>query len=195
MSLLRDILAVLITGILMLYFLALQSFSPQDPSFFTYSSPAGEIHNLAGLWGAHLSSSLFYTFGLGAYLFLVLGLESLRRVLFAKTVSLKNMSASVVFLTLGLGPILINMREFMFFEGFPLLTGGVLGRLEQRLLEPYLGRVGGLILFGSLFAIGLLLVFEKNIFSWGASQIKGVFLRLKKKPFPGRNETPEPKVF
>ena len=40
-------------------FLSLVSYHPMDPSFFTYASKAGEIHNWMGVVGAYLSSLFF----------------------------------------------------------------------------------------------------------------------------------------
>ena len=55
-----EVVGILLVAIGVFLFLSLVSYSPLDPSFFSYTtSKVKDIHNWMGIVGAHLSGLLF----------------------------------------------------------------------------------------------------------------------------------------
>ena len=64
-----EIMGILLVALGIFLFLSLISYSPMDPSFFSYtSSKVKEIHNWMGIVGAYLSGLLFQGFGFPSFL-------------------------------------------------------------------------------------------------------------------------------
>ena len=60
----HEIIGILLIAVAVFLFLALVSYHPADPSFFSYtSSKVRTVHNWMGIVGAYLSSLLFQGFG------------------------------------------------------------------------------------------------------------------------------------
>src|SRR3974390_3199702 len=72
----HEIVGILLVALGIFFFLGLLSYSPMDPSFFSYASAKGkEVHNWMGVVGAYASSLLFQGFGFPSFLIpLLLGL-------------------------------------------------------------------------------------------------------------------------
>src|SRR4030067_3163305 len=71
----HEVGGILLVAAGIVLFLSLVSYYPMDPSFFTYASKVGKIHNWMGIVGAYLSSLLFQGFGFSSFLIpFVLGL-------------------------------------------------------------------------------------------------------------------------
>ena len=64
----KEIIGILLFFLLVFTLVSLLSFSPADPSVFN-AGGLRKIHNLFGLFGAHLSAFLIGVFGLGAFWF------------------------------------------------------------------------------------------------------------------------------
>ena len=67
----KEIAGVFLFFLVILTLLSLLSYSPADPSI-NNARAAGDIHNLFGLFGAHLAGILVGLFGLGAFWFPIL---------------------------------------------------------------------------------------------------------------------------
>jgi S-DNA-T family DNA segregation ATPase FtsK/SpoIIIE len=65
----NEIVGILLVALGIFLFLSLVSYSPLDPSFFSYTSAkVKEIHNWMGIVGAYISSFLFQGFGFPSFL-------------------------------------------------------------------------------------------------------------------------------
>ncbi len=62
----KEIVGILLFFLVIFTLISLLSYSPEDPSIHN-AKAAGHIHNLFGLFGAHLSGILIGLFGLGAF--------------------------------------------------------------------------------------------------------------------------------
>ena len=62
----KEVIGILLFFLVILTLISLLSYSPADPSIHN-AKAAGHIHNLFGLFGAHLSGILIGLFGLGAF--------------------------------------------------------------------------------------------------------------------------------
>src|SRR4030042_3736092 len=67
----KEIAGIILFFFVVLTLISLLSYSPSDPSIHNATS-AKQIHNLFGLFGAHLSGTLIGLFGLGAFWFPIL---------------------------------------------------------------------------------------------------------------------------
>ncbi len=67
----KEIVGVFLFFLVILTLLSLLSYSPADPSIHN-ARAAGQVHNLVGLFGAHLAGALVGLFGLGAFWFPIL---------------------------------------------------------------------------------------------------------------------------
>jgi S-DNA-T family DNA segregation ATPase FtsK/SpoIIIE len=64
-----EMTGILLVALAIFLLLSLISYSPLDPSFFSYaSSRAKGIHNWMGIVGAYISSLLFQGFGFSSFL-------------------------------------------------------------------------------------------------------------------------------
>ena len=154
-----EIIGILLVALAIFLLLSLISYSPLDPSFFSYaSSRAKGIHNWMGIVGAYISSLLFQGFGFPSFLIpFVIGVFSVSFIFRWewKYLPLKWGGWLVLLLTtsslvgLWLKPLMIYQQD--------LLVGGFIGEIFSRNLVRYFNRPGATILLLLILIISFVL--------------------------------------
>ncbi len=155
----NEIVGILLVALGIFVFLSLVSYSPTDPSFFSYASPKVKaIHNWMGIVGAYLSSLLFQGFGFPSFLIpLLLGLYASS---FIFCWEVKHLSfklggwAAILLATSSLFGLWLKPIRF-----FPqdILVGGVLGEILSRSLVRYFNPPGATVLLLVILILSFIL--------------------------------------
>jgi DNA segregation ATPase FtsK/SpoIIIE, S-DNA-T family len=154
-----EIIGILLVALAIFFLLSLISYSPLDPSFFSYaSSRAKGIHNWMGIVGAYISSLLFQGFGFPSFFIpFVIGVFSISFIFRWewKYLPLKWGGWLVILITtsslvgLWLKPLMIYPQD--------LLVGGFIGEIFSRNLVRYFNRPGATILLLLILIIAFVL--------------------------------------
>jgi len=169
----KEIFGIILFFLVIFTLISLLSYSPTDPSI-NNSRAAGQIHNLFGILGAHLSGFLIGLFGLGAFWIPIL-------LLLASIHFFGNHSNRAIMLTLIGGIILvvitgsllsIRQNHFTLF-GSKFSAGGIVGIPFKAFLVKYTNYAGGVIILAVLWVIGFILAtgfsliaFGKRVWGW-----------------------------
>jgi S-DNA-T family DNA segregation ATPase FtsK/SpoIIIE len=155
----REIIGILLVSGGIFIFLSLVSYSPVDPSFFSYTSPkVTDIHNWMGIVGSYVSSLLLQGFGFPSFLIPFLLMVFSLSFIFRwelKYLSVKLAGWAVILLTasslfgLWAKPLGFNNRDLLF--------GGFLGEIFSRNLVRYFNLPGATILFIVIFILAFVL--------------------------------------
>ncbi len=143
-----EIGGILLVTLGIFLFLSLVSYSPTDPSFFSYTTPKPrETQNWMGIVGAHISSLLFQGFGLASFLIpFVLGGVALSFIFRWewKYLPLKLTGWTVIlFATSTL--MRLWLKPFHLYSP-DLLIGGIFGEVFSRLLVRYFNLPGATVI-------------------------------------------------
>ncbi len=154
-----EMTGILLVALAIFLLLSLISYSPLDPSFFSYaSSRAKGIHNWMGIVGAYISSLLFQGFGFSSFLIpFVIGVFAVSFIFRWewKYLPLKWGGWLVILITtsslagLWLKPLMIYRQD--------LLVGGFIGEIFSRNLVRYFNRPGATILLLLILIIAFVL--------------------------------------
>ena len=144
----HEIVGILFVALGIFLFLSLVSYSPMDPSFFSYTSAkVKDIHNWMGIVGAYISSLLFQGFGFPSFLIpLLLGLYACRFIFHwqLKHLSFKLVGWSAILLAISsLFGLWLKPIRFFYQD---VLVGGFLGEILSRSLVRYFNPPGATIL-------------------------------------------------
>ena len=169
----KEIYGIILFFLVVFTLISLLSYSPEDPSI-NNSTTAGQIHNLFGVLGAHVSGFLIGLFGLGAFWIPIL-------LLLVSIHFFGNHSKRAIILTLIGGTILVvitgsllSMRQnhFILF-GSKFSAGGIVGMPFKAFLVKYTNYAGGVIILALMWIIGFILAtgfsliaFGKRFWSW-----------------------------
>ena len=169
----KEIFGIILFFLVIFTLISLLSYSPADPSI-NNAKAAGQIHNLFGIVGAHVSGILIGLFGLGAFWIPIL-------LLLASIHFFGNHSSRAMISTLIGGIILVvitgsllSMRQndFILF-GNKFSAGGIVGIPFKAFLVKYTNYAGGVIILSLLWVIGFILAtgfsliaFGKRFWSW-----------------------------
>jgi DNA segregation ATPase FtsK/SpoIIIE, S-DNA-T family len=169
----KEIYGIILFFLVIFTLISLLSYSPADPSI-NNSKAIGQIYNLFGILGAHVSGFLIGLFGLGAFWIPIL-------LLLASIHFFGNHSSRAMILTLIGGIILViitgsllSMRQndFILF-GSKYSAGGIVGIPFKAFLVKYTNYAGGVIILALLWVIGFILAtgfsliaFGKRFWSW-----------------------------
>ncbi len=155
----HEIIGILLVSAGIFIFLSLVSYSPVDPSFFSYTSPkVTDIHNWMGIVGSYVSSLLLQGFGFPSFLIPFLLMVFSLSFIFRwelKYLSVKLAGWAVILLTasslfgLWAKPLGFNNRDLLF--------GGFLGEIFSRNLVRYFNLPGATILFIMIFILAFVL--------------------------------------
>jgi S-DNA-T family DNA segregation ATPase FtsK/SpoIIIE len=153
----KEIIGILIFFIVILTLISLLSYNPADPSIHN-AKPVGEIHNLFGLFGAHLAGLLVGLFGLGAFWIPIILLLTSIQVF-------GNQPGRAILLTIGGGVLLIistgsllafKQNHFLLF-GSKFSSGGIIGIPLKSFLVKYSNVTGSAIILVILWLIGFIM--------------------------------------
>ncbi len=187
----KEIIGIFLFFLVILTLISLLSYSPADPSIHN-ARAAGHIHNLFGLFGAHLSGILIGLFGLGAFWIPILLL--LISIHFfgghqAKTI-LRTIAGGILLVITTGGLLALKQNHFLIF-GSKFSSGGMIGIPLKSFLVKYSNATGGAIILTLLWITGLIMAtgFSLTAFSkrcweiilFSVDRIQTLFVKVKEK--------------
>ncbi|OEU61438.1 MAG: cell division protein FtsK [Desulfobacterales bacterium PC51MH44] len=185
----KEIIGILLFFLVILTLISLLSYSPADPSIHN-ATAAGHIHNLFGLFGAHLAGILIGLFGLGAFWVPIL-------LLFTSIHFFGNHPRKVIILTIAggvlllitTGSLLAIKHNHIIILGSKFSSGGIIGIPLKSFLIKYSNTTGAAIILVLLWIIGLILAtgfslirFTKRCWNgavFTANRVQTLFIKWK----------------
>lgn len=187
----KEIIGILLFFVVIFTLISLVSYSPKDPSIFN-AGAKGEIHNLFGMLGAHLSGVLVKLFGMGVFwiplLFLFLSIHFFSGQP-SKAVVLTIIGGILLIITTG-SLFALKQNTYLIF-GSTFSAGGIAGTWFKSFVIQYSNSTGGIIIFILLWIIGLILAtglslvrfarYWRNIISISQDRTKTIYLKRKER--------------
>jgi len=153
----KEIIGILLFFVVVFTLISLVSYSPKDPSIFNVGAK-GEIHNMFGMLGAHLSGLLVRSFGLGVFwiplLFLLLSIHFFSGQQ-GKAVVLTIIGGILLIITTG--SLFALKQNYYLLFGNKFSAGGIVGTWFKSYVIQYSNSTGGIIIFILLWIIGLIM--------------------------------------
>lgn len=183
----REIWAVVLVGLALLLLLSLISFDKADDPINRVVSGARQYRNFIGPVGAWIAALSFLTFGLSAYvLMLVLGAIG-GMLLLGKEIPWRSKVGAGLLLLLSSSCLLhlAGLKHAQDTLNLPGSAGGFLGQFVGGYLQGLLGKVGTLIIFVVAYMISLILLVNLRPSYWVALTVGAVqdtWLRMRGKP-------------
>lgn len=163
----KEIYGIILFFLVIFTLISLLSYSAGDPSINNARS-AGEIHNLFGAVGAHVSGMLIGLFGLGAFWIPILLL--LASIHFFGNHPSRAMIATLVggiILVVITGSLLsVQQNQFLLF-GNKFSAGGIVGIPFKAFLVKYTNTTGSVIILVLLWIIGFILATGFSLIAFG----------------------------
>jgi len=153
----KEIIGIILFFLVIFTLISLLSYSPQDPSI-NNARATGDIHNLFGIFGAHVSGTLIILFGIGAFWLPVL-LLLLSVQFFTKTpvgVIYQRIGGGLI-LIITTGSLIAFYNDHLTVFGSRFSSGGIVGIPLKSFLEAYTNTSGGLIILLLVWLIGFIL--------------------------------------
>ncbi|SFM98115.1 DNA translocase FtsK [Thermodesulforhabdus norvegica] len=153
----REILGLSVCFLGILLSASFLSYHPHDPTVFNASSGNAGVHNVLGLFGAHVAYLFMHSFGIASFLVPFCLIWSGFRIIVprrtASHISGKTglAVALLAFFVLLLLPPLIHPTVNIHAASVPI--SGVLGALMVNFLERFFSRLGAIILISGLSVI------------------------------------------
>jgi len=187
----KEIVGIFLFFLVIFTLISLLSYSPDDPSVHN-AGARGEIHNLFGIIGAHVSGGLIGLFGLGAFWFpLLLLLASIQ--FFgdqSKPVMLSTLAGGIL-LIITTGSLLAIQQDHYIVFGNKFSAGGLVGLPFKSFVIKYSNFTGGLIVLSLFWVIGFILAtgfsliaFSRRFWKWTTTvsdQLKTFYLKRKER--------------
>jgi len=154
-----EVVGILLVALGVFLFLSLVSFSPIDPSFFSYtSSKIKDIHNWMGIVGAYISSLLFQGFGFPSFLIpLILGLYACSFIFRWRVKHLSFKCVGWLAILLATSSLFgLWLKPLPFFHR-DVLVGGFLGEILSRNLVRYFNPPGATVLLLVILILSFIL--------------------------------------
>jgi len=140
-------------------FLALVSFSPQDPGL-SLAKHTEQIHNWMGFIGSYIADALYIVFGIFAFAIPLFFAEySFRYGIRKQPVNWRHIVSTFVILFAVLGLLDLFVGEIQLFT-LTLKAGGAIGAIIGKSLYAYLNKWGSLILLIMLLAGGIMIGYD-----------------------------------
>ncbi len=155
----REIAGILFFFLVVLTLASLLSHSPDDPSVH-HAAEVEKIHNLFGLLGAHLSGILIGLFGLGAFwipALLMLGSIQLFGRQKVKNIYIAVSIVGAIILVVSSGSLFAVRQDHYVLFGSKFSSGGMIGIPFKTFLQKIANPVGGTMMLGVLWIIGLMM--------------------------------------
>ena len=153
----KEIIGILLFFVVVFTLISLVSYSPIDPSIFNVGAK-GEIHNMFGMLGSHLSGLLVRSFGLGVFwipfLFLLLSIHFFSGQQ-GKAVVLTIIGGILLIITTG--SLFALKQNYYLLFGSKFSAGGIAGTWFKSYVIQYSNSTGGIIIFILLWIIGLIM--------------------------------------
>ena len=163
----KEIIGILLFFLVIFTLISLVSYHPADPSIHT-AKASGHVHNLFGLFGAHVAGFLVGLFGLGAFWVPVLLLISSIEVFGSGTGRsiLRNLFGGML-LIITTGSLLAFQQNHFILFGKSFSSGGIIGLPLKSFLLRYSSFTGGNIILILLWVIGFILTTGFSLVNFG----------------------------
>jgi len=172
----KEIIATLLFFLVIFTLISLLSYSPDDPSIHN-ARAAGEVHNLFGMFGAHVSGVLIGFFGLGAFWIPILLLLSCIHFFggqSGKTILLIIVGG--ILLIVATGGLLSLKHDHYIVFGNKFTSGGIVGIPMKSFLVKYSNVTGGTIIMILLWTVGLMVATGFSLISFAKKCQKAIFV-------------------
>lgn len=170
----KEIIGILLFFLVIFSLISLVSYSPADPSIH-HARPAGPIHNLFGLVGAHLAGFLVGAFGLGAFwipvLLLLLSIHFFGDHPGKATVL--TLSGGIL-LVVSTGSLLSLQKTHYLLFGSEFSSGGIVGIPLQSFLVNYSNFIGSIIILTLVWLVGFILATGFSVISFSKKILRAV---------------------
>ncbi|MBW2427697.1 MAG: DNA translocase FtsK, partial [Deltaproteobacteria bacterium] len=187
----KEIFGIILFFLVIFTLISLISYSPGDPSI-NNAKAAGQIHNLFGVVGAHVSGLLIGLFGLGAFWIPILLL--LASIHFfgdqPSRVMIATLVGGIIMVVITGSLLSVKQNHFIIF-GNKFSAGGIVGIPLKAFLVRYTNFTGGVIILILMWIIGFILTtgfsliaFGKRFWSWMnacGKRIQTVYLKRKER--------------
>ena len=195
----KEIIGIFLFFLLIFTLGSLLSYSPEDPSIHN-AKAAGDVYNLFGIFGAHVSGILIGLFGLGAFWIPILFLLSSVHFFgdyHEKAIIL--IIAGGIILIISTGSLLAFQQNHFIIFGSKFSSGGILCTPIKSFLIKYTNHTGGAVililmwLMGFIMATGFsLIIFLKR--SWkliinAVKSTKKIIIILKEQREKAKNRS------
>jgi S-DNA-T family DNA segregation ATPase FtsK/SpoIIIE len=163
----KEIYGIILFFLVIFTLISLLSYSPGDPSI-NNARPAGPIHNLFGVVGAHVSGMLIGLFGLGAFWIPILLL--LASIHFFGNQPSRAMIATLIggiILVVITGSLLSVKQNLFELFGNKFSAGGIVGIPFKAFLIKYTNTAGSVIILVLLWIIGFILATGFSLIAFG----------------------------
>lgn len=164
---LHGVIGVILLGLACFYLAALFS---HDPTDLNSEPPAPRIHNWVGKVGAYLANGSFFLFGAAAYLLpIILAGLALSQIFQWLSYLRRRWPWALVLLLAGAGMMdlyssyLTSLSRNLNAPAAGGIVGVILG---EKLFARWFGTAGSAILFGTIYAISLILLTNFNLIEW-----------------------------
>ena len=153
----KEIIGIFLFFLVIFTLGSLLSYSPEDPSIHN-ARAAGSVHNLFGIFGAHVSGILIGLFGLGAFWIPILFLLS--SVHFfgdyqGKAIVL--IMAGGIILIISTGSLLASQQNHFIIFGSKFSSGGIIGIPIKSFLIKYTNHTGSAVILILMWLIGFIM--------------------------------------
>jgi len=163
----HEVVAIVLTGVCVMFLLALVSYSPADlPSWVPFSSQAGQtdtVSNFIGPVGAVTAGYAYFFFGAAGYLVpAVLAWWAIQVLTGARPFHARNLISFAVLVVSA--ACLVEFQPFFFEDwssryNLPKSAGGFVGYgFGHKVVERFLGSVGSVIVMAILYTITLIVI-------------------------------------
>jgi len=153
----KEIIGIILFFMVIFTLISLLSYSPHDPSI-NNARATGDLHNLFGIFGAHVSGALIALFGIGAFWLPIL-LLLLSVQFFGKSpdgVIYQRIGGGLI-LIITTGSLIAFYSDNLAVFGSRFSSGGIVGIPLKSFLEAYTNTSGGVIILMLLWLIGFIL--------------------------------------
>ena len=150
----REITLILLGSMALFLFLAIGSYSPEDPGF-SFASPQSEARNLVGVTGAYFADLVLYLFGFVAFLIPLSLAFAGARLLFTQEVSWLVFAVRLSgWIALTVASCVVLELHLAVEQTFPAGDGGIFGQWLVSFGVPVFGIVGLTVIALTLFLVG-----------------------------------------
>ena len=153
----KEIIGIFLFFLVIFTLGSLLSYSPEDPSIHN-AKAAGNVHNLFGIFGAHVSSALIGLFGLGSFWIPILFLLS--SVHFFGDHQRKAIILIMVggiILIISSGSLLAFQQNYFMIFGSNFSSGGIIGIPIKSFLIKYTNYTGSAVILILMWLIGFIM--------------------------------------
>lgn len=153
----KEILGIFLFFLVIFTLVSLLSFSFDDPSI-NNAKPTGDIHNLFGLFGSHVSGILIGLFGLGAFWIPILLL--LMSIHFFGDHPGRAVISTItggLILIITTGSLLTFQQNHFLIFGERFSSGGIIGLPLKTFFVKYSNTTGGFIFLALIWVVGFIL--------------------------------------